>query len=95
MNITTFPKLKLRHIIVWRVVIWLILTFWEVPKQLLHYILLNFPIAVIYHICLGIRDIINDLTESIYNAVDLLVRYFQLCKYLIHETAEEGADDGK
>lgn len=95
MNIRTFPKLKRRHIIVWRVVIWLILTFWEVPKQLLHYLLLNFPIAVIYHICLGIRDIINDLTESIYNAIDLFVRYFQLCKYLIHATAEEGVKDGK
>lgn len=95
MNIRTFPKLKRRHIIVWRVVIWLILTFWEVPKQLLHYLLLNFPIAVIYHICLGIRDIINDLTESIYNATDLFVRYFQLCKYLIHATAEEGVKDGK
>ena len=95
MNITTFSTLKQHHIIVWRVVVLLILTFWEVPKQLLHYLLLNFPIAVIYHICLGIRDIINDLTESIYNAIDLFVRYFQLCKHLIHETAEEGADDGK
>ena len=94
MNITTLPTLKQRHIIGWRVVIWLILTFWEVPKHLLLYIL-NFPLAVIYHICLVIGDIINDFTESIYNSVDLFVRYFQLCKYIIHATAEEGVKDGK
>lgn len=87
MNITTFPKLKQRHIIVWRVVIWLILTFWEVPKRLLLY-LLDFPLSVIYHICLGIGGIIKDLTEITYNAVDLFVRYFKGCKQLIHETAE-------
>ena len=87
MNITTFPTLKQRHIIVWRVVIWLILTFWEVPKRLL-LCLLDFPLSVIYHICLGIGGIIKDLTEITYNSVDLFVRYFQLCKYLIHATAE-------
>lgn len=93
MNITTFPTLKQRHIIVWLVVIWLILTFWEVPKHLLLY-LLDLPLAVICRICLFIGGIIKDLTESTYNAVDLFVRYFQLCKYLIHETAEEGAKGG-
>ena len=87
MNITTFPKLKQRQIIVWRVVIWLILTFWEVPKRLLLY-LLDFPLSVIYHICIGIGGIIKDLTEITYNAVDLFVRYFKVCKHLIHETAE-------
>ena len=94
MNITTFPKLKRRHIIVWRVGLWLILTFWALPKRLL-LCLLDFPLSSIYHICLGIGDIIKDLTESTYNAVDLFVRYFKLCKYIIHDTPEEGLEDGK
>lgn len=87
MNITTFPNLKRRHIVLWRIVIWLILTFYELPKRILLY-LLDFPLAVIYYVCVGVVDAIRDLSESTCNFGMVLVRYWRVSKYLVHAKFE-------
>ena len=89
MNITTFPKLKRRHIIVWRVVIWLILTFWALPERVLIRVL-GFPLGVVYNICVFVKDTISTLCETSYRIGIIFVRYFKACWYLVHAVAEEG-----
>lgn len=94
MNITTFPKLKQRHIILWRIAIWFVLTFWVLPKRVLRF-LLDFPLEIVYNICVFAKDTIGAFCEDSYEIGITFVRYFKGCKYLIHATAEEGAGDGK
>ena len=94
MNITTFPKLKRRHIILWRIAVWFVLTFWALPKRVLLYVL-DFPLGVTYNICIFVKDTLSTLCETSYEIGITLVRYFKVCRYLIHEGAEEGVKDDK
>ena len=83
MNITTFPKLKQRHIILWRIAVWFALTFWALPKRVILCVL-DFPIGLTYNICVFV-------CETSYEIGITFVRYFKVCRYLIHAVAEEAA----
>lgn len=89
MNITTFPKLKRRHIILWRIAVWFALTFWALPKRVLLYVL-AFPLGLTYNICVFVKGIISTLCETLYEIGITSVRYFKVCRYLVHAVAEEG-----
>lgn len=88
MNIRTFPNLKRRHIVLWRIVIWFILTFYELPKRLLLW-MLDFPLEVIYNAIIFVRDTLGGFAEVSCNIWGLLVRYVKVCKYLIHATVDD------
>ena len=94
MNITTFPKLKQRHIILWRFAVWFVLTFWALPKRVILRVL-GFPLGVAYNICVFVKATISAVCETSYKIGMIFVRYFQVCRYLVHAVAEEGSEDGK
>lgn len=91
MNITTFPKLKRRHIVLWRIAVWFVLTFWAMPKRVLFYTL-DFPLEVIYDFLIFIKNGLGAFCEVIYEIGITFVRYFKVCKYLIHAKEEEDSD---
>lgn len=90
MNITTFTKLKQLHIILWRIAVWFALTFWALPKRVVLCVL-DLPLGVAYNICVFVKDTVRTACETLCEIGITLVRYFKVCRYLVHAIAEEGS----
>ena len=91
-NITTFHELKHRNIVLWRVAIWFVLTFLSLPRRLIR-LIINYPRSVVCNFIVFIGDTLRDFSDTSCDIGKTAVRYFKVCKYLVHATAEQGVDN--
>lgn len=94
MNINNFPKLKQRHIVLWRIAVFAYLFTLALPYRMLLWVL-DYPLELIYNVCCALWDTLGAWVEITTNIWHTLVRAAKICAYLPHATAEEGVKDGK